>query len=816
MGINNSNDKDKFFMHIKFIGSNIGKIFEIFNKSETLKEIKKYWKIDPIVSKNNLEQINIYFDSIKEKDENKNVRECLFLKINNILSPEFNALLERMNDLSETYLMPLVLLLTTNEISQEKFEKEKKNIIENYEEIDPRLIFLQNYTEDEQTFEDKIAPIILRFCSIHNELGDKFNLGDKNIDQDFSLINKEFPFNLNIACIGRFGQGKSTCVNELLQEYKAKESTKGCAQTKDITYYHVDNKPIRILDIPGFESERTVNNILKHLQFCGKLENRLKDNIHIILYIFNYYDERAFPECEYPIIEEIVKHKSSKIIYVITHSVNNLNTKKKKKVYDKINTGLSGITKNKPIQNKIDMMKADENNVVFVNFHKLNNIEPFGKKELCKKIHDFFLGSETYKEFLKTIRDNNIEEEVKRLRAQAEQILLPNKIYGAIAGIIPFADMVIQKFIINKNSVKKAGEIFGIKVEFIDEEIEKEEKNKEKNNNITQPEYLNNYIEEENLEKIKAEELLKEKNSHKIQKLVENGSQTVSLIKGGAQTIKYCSYMNKVSEICKEMDKLEKLYAIPQKIYTGCLQIPYFESELIDEKYYNLLDSSINIENIANQTCIFKFFGIGTIIGIASGAYFTHKYCESILDKYVEYYKKNVTKIENSYKEAISYLEKIYNDTFNNIDNYNDNNNDNDNNIDNNNDNDNDNNNDNVYDNDNKKDFENDNNDNNNDNNNVININDIIDINYNISYNGNNIINKENIIKKIIEDDDFLLNFYKNINNEIDLESNKFSFENFKKKIQIELNNNQEFKNIENEDEIKNKLYENILSIIFK
>ena len=131
MGINNSNDKDKFFMHIKFIGSNMEKFFGIFNKSNILKKIKNYWNIAPIISKNNLEQINIYFDSIKQKDDNENVRECLILKINNILSSEFKILLERMNDLSYTYLMPLVLLLTTNESSQEKFEKEKKILLNN-------------------------------------------------------------------------------------------------------------------------------------------------------------------------------------------------------------------------------------------------------------------------------------------------------------------------------------------------------------------------------------------------------------------------------------------------------------------------------------------------------------------------------------------------------------------------------------------------------------------------------------------------------------------------------------------------------------
>ena len=44
----------------------------------------------------------------------------------------------------------------------------------------------------------------------------------------------------------------------LLNEYKAKESSKGSSQTKQLTYYQVSNQPIRVLDIPGFEDTETV------------------------------------------------------------------------------------------------------------------------------------------------------------------------------------------------------------------------------------------------------------------------------------------------------------------------------------------------------------------------------------------------------------------------------------------------------------------------------------------------------------------------------------------------------------------------------
>jgi hypothetical protein len=58
-----------------------------------------------------------------------------------------------------------------------------------------------------------------------------------------------------------------------------------------------------------------------------------------------------------------------------------------------------------------------------------------------------------------------------------------------------------------------------------------------------------------------------------------------------------------------------------------------------------------------------KVFGIGLtvvgiVVGVGCGAYFTHKFCEETLDKFVEYYKKNSGKIKNSYIEAAEYFLK--------------------------------------------------------------------------------------------------------------------------------------------------------------
>jgi len=276
-------EKDEFYMHVKLIGTDLEKFNNNLKNSEYLKKIKDFWKIDPIDNKSNLEQINQYFEEINQliemDDENIiNIRECLIVKVANLLSEEVNTIIEQMDNLYDTYKMPLVLFLTT-----EKSESNLNIDSKNFTKIDPRLIFIKEYTEDKELFEKEIAPILVRFCSIHNDLGDKFYIGKNNEDM-FDLVENAFPFNLNIACIGIFGQGKSTGVNALLNEYKAKESSKGCSQTKNLTIYQIENKPIRILDIPGFEDEETAKGAVEKFKKCGEAINKIKENIHIILY----------------------------------------------------------------------------------------------------------------------------------------------------------------------------------------------------------------------------------------------------------------------------------------------------------------------------------------------------------------------------------------------------------------------------------------------------------------------------------------------------------------------------------------------------
>ena len=637
-------------MHITIIGENMRSFYNTIKTTTKYRTIKNYWKIDILEDNLSLtEQINIYFNWLKKINNEKNLREAIIIKIPNVKDEIINIIMEKMNNLKETYNMPLVLLLYEKILENgNKLEID----LEKNENIDPRLFFLEKYDENRSNIEDKIEPILLRFCSIHNEFGDRIIINGK---EDYDLIDNYFPFNLNLACVGRFGQGKSTGVNSILREYKAKESSKGVSQTKSLTFYQVTNQPIRILDIPGFEDENTVKLAIDKFKICGEKLNNIKDHLHIILYFLNYHETRAFMKLEFPMLEEILKHKSSKLIYVITHSPPNLNERKKNKIIDKINSGLKEIFENNELNNnnknkignefgfenlekegikeeklRTNILTSTLDNTIFVNFHKDDDDnQPFGEDLLFQKIHDFFVESKDYKNFSKKLDPKAIENRALKLRAEAKEIILSNKIWGAVVGIVPGVDWALQKFVIKKNAAKKIGKIFGIDVSFLNESKEKKDKkekiqkNEKKQSEIKNKEKdIIDSCDEKNLLnlEVEGEKITKESNQYKIGNSIKLTTETGAYIGGGL--------------------------GIGRAVAEG------------------VVDSTILSLRIVGTSLAV----VGAVIGVGLGGYFTNKYCEELLDTFVELYKQNAEKIENSYKKAAEYFSS---ENINNLDNKN-------------------------------------------------------------------------------------------------------------------------------------------------
>jgi hypothetical protein len=349
------------------------------------------------------------------------------------------------------------------------------------------------------------------------------------------------------------------------------------------------------------------------------------------------------------------------------------NPKNKKKIYDRINSGIQGVARNKPIFDKIKMFEATENNVIFVNFHYDEDleIEPFGKKELFKKIYDSFVNSKNYKKSLEKLSNKkDIEKTALKLRAQAQSILLPNKIWGAAVGILPFADWAIQKFIIKENAVKKVGEIFGIDVKFIDEENEREKKLQKNNEN--QIYYTTPGLDDKsNNSYVIGNELTKESNEYKVGKTVECSTKAggfaggiavtnfaiSSAAKGGQLFTEAAQYSAQAAQLTQKVNNMSG-FAKFLDFFTKAGSTMTKQAAALGSKAASTEAAAVEAATAGTLGKIagIGLLGVGIAIGVGMGGYVTHKFCEETLDKFVEYFKKNADKIKNSYQEAAEYF----------------------------------------------------------------------------------------------------------------------------------------------------------------
>jgi GTP-binding protein EngB required for normal cell division len=423
MGIEDERQPNNFYICINMIGKEMQTILYALNTKRPLNSkmiqaqfrysIFDYWDYYYFPNKTIDEQINIIFNKFYQQKGalSLNFRECLLVRAKNKNAPEIKTILEKINDINRVHYMPMVLFLL-DEYDKDCFDYSEKKIVPDsklYPKIDPRMIFTQGFQDIQdysnylsfnynQNIDEKIIKnikkfknILIRFCSYHNELGDYFSLiNSQSQVLVYDLIgNKKYPMTYNFCCVGRFGKGKSTGVNCLLGEKKAKESRSGTATTKKINYYYVKNSPIKIIDIPGFESKETVNSAVLKFQEYGDKINYKKGEITAILYFIKATDERMFAEMEYKMFKEIIKHENTPVIYILTHA--SLSTDKSE-IYDMLNTGVKGVLKKHPeedgfiVDKIIRKMFASEKNCVFVNFYPEDDEPIFGVDDFFAKI----------------------------------------------------------------------------------------------------------------------------------------------------------------------------------------------------------------------------------------------------------------------------------------------------------------------------------------------------------------------------------------------------------------------------------------------
>lgn len=211
MGNENSSQKKAFEMNIQLIGENLTNYKNSLSTAKNKNSIQNSWKFFYDKDLDVYNQINKYFDKLlqfkKGKDKTICLKECLLVRIKNIFDPEINLIIEKVNSLGQIQYMPIVLFLLENNFSTNiKLSIDEKK----YKRIEPRLIIVTKFDEEKP---NNIEPLLLRFCSIHNELGDRFTVGEGNDAEDYDLIDHYYPFKYTLPALVDLAKGK---VQELM------------------------------------------------------------------------------------------------------------------------------------------------------------------------------------------------------------------------------------------------------------------------------------------------------------------------------------------------------------------------------------------------------------------------------------------------------------------------------------------------------------------------------------------------------------------------------------------------------------------------
>ena len=656
---NGVNIENKYYMSVNFIGESFQNLLTTisglnYSSKSSLRSQKKtifdFWDYFYTPELNFISQVKEIEEkfNIMKDDLILNFSECLIIHIKDLNSPKIDIILDKMDKLNRRHYIPPILFLSDNfEENDQNFIKTKfkvyKNIISRYKNIDKRMIYFEKFVDENNEEKlKKIKNILLRFCSYFNELGDRFSIGEGDKEICYDLTEENFPFTINIACIGRFGKGKSTGTNFLIGEKRAKENKSGTSVTSKINFYHVPHFPIKIYDIPGFENEQTIINTVEQFQILNKEINKLRDQLHIILYFIKSTDERMFTEMEYKIFKQIIQIEDIRIIYILTYSTQKTDHKE---LIDMINTGIKSVTENAFNKKKLNdiekfniikKLKASEGNTVFVNFYSSNKNDVYGISDFFDTIGDHVEASKIYQKFQENCYLNKdefnerIKEEAEIRRLKAKDILFKHKIGGGVIGMIPLIDWALQKYVIQKDAAKKAGAIFGFDIT-IYEKSQEIQIDKKENNNTT----------EENIKKLMNEP-----------KVVLNKNKDDNLLEN--------EYVNDEDNFDLDEYDLEKNKDKNKKSYTkkyGRYAVSAFTGSVsFTTNAANFLTTTASMSLVA-VSITFSF--IGSAVGFGMGSYLTYQHCESLLDKFVELFIQNVKSLSNSLEMGLKYFRKM-------------------------------------------------------------------------------------------------------------------------------------------------------------
>ena len=290
-------------------------------KIQIIKEIKKNEKNDKD------EMINLVENKTNNQDENKkDIPNDIVIETNEKSNDKnifFNNQIDKENKTEN------MQIDEDKKVQNISWEETKKNIIEkknddklNLSEINKSIDVVSYEEGNYMEIQKKLYALYCYFNNIsdvYSIINEMLEKGDENNPNRKNLIKYKATF--NILVIGRPGGGKSTLINLLLNERKAREGI-GLSITRLFSKYVHSKYPITLVDTPGFENNKDLNKMINFLDNVKDFFDNGKNKFHLILYIINASNERCFIGEEVKLISHIYKKLKIPIFFVCTRAKN--------------------------------------------------------------------------------------------------------------------------------------------------------------------------------------------------------------------------------------------------------------------------------------------------------------------------------------------------------------------------------------------------------------------------------------------------------------------------------------------------------------
>lgn len=208
-------------------------------------------------------------------------------------------------DQKNSYFHPFIIFITSNK-NKDKLYYENY-IKENELDFDERNIEIIN--KDSPNIQELIFKKLWKTCCYYNEIGDNIIIPELEIIGPKKELNVKFNHCLNFFITGKPGAGKSTLVNVICNDKKAKEKIGGGGISNYIVKYFIGELPIALYDTPGFNSRNEIEYNMKRIKKKIKEIYDDKEQIHGIFYMINSNSSRTLDEGEIIFIKFILKYK---------------------------------------------------------------------------------------------------------------------------------------------------------------------------------------------------------------------------------------------------------------------------------------------------------------------------------------------------------------------------------------------------------------------------------------------------------------------------------------------------------------------------